>query len=155
MWLLGFPKLQIFLTTFSHTLKKGRNIRVQRFLRFRNFLHIPRNFMLTKFFKIGYTRNLNLSKLVTWQSLCPKNFNIGRQQNTFSAKFLRKVIYEIFKFSNNVDWITAKVFDCNFLIYNYVSRYICLKNEGSWLKNLPWHFKNYLIKVFILQRTHN
>ena len=76
-WLSERRKLQIFLSTFSHRLKKGRNFRGQKFLRFRNFWPIPRNFMSTKFFKIGHTRNLMPIRF----------FKIGYMRNFMSAKF--------------------------------------------------------------------
>ena len=76
-WLSERRKLQIFLSKFSHRLKKGRNFRGQKFLRFRNFWPISRNFMSTKFFKIGHTRNLMPIRF----------FKIGYMRKFMSAKF--------------------------------------------------------------------
>lgn len=85
-------------------------------MRFHNFWPILRDLMSTKLFKIGRSRNLmsiKFSKWVTWESLCLQNLNIGYQQNTLSAKFLRKVMYQSTRsfqiflvstiFLNNVD----------------------------------------------------
>ena len=111
VWLSERRKLQIFLLTFSHRPKKGRNFRGQKFLRFRKFWPIPRNFMSMKFFKIGHTRNL----------MSIRFFKIGYMRKFMSVKFkywppaedfVRKVFakytspHEVFKsiiFSNNVD----------------------------------------------------
>ena len=110
-WNLHLAFLHLFLLTFSHRPKKGRNFRGQKFLRFRKFWPIPRNFMSMKFFKIGHTRNL----------MSIRFFKIGYMRKFMSVKFkywppaedfVRKVFakytspHEVFKsiiFSNNVD----------------------------------------------------
>ena len=100
VWLPERRNLQIFLPTFSKRLKKGRHFRGQKFLRFRSFWPIPRNFMSTKFFKIGHKWNLMCIQFFS-TSLFPQNLNIGRQQKTLSTKFCWREcasLHEVFKF---------------------------------------------------------
>ena len=107
-------KCKTILSTFSNRLSKGRNFRGQKRLRFCNFWPIPRNFMSTKFFKIGHTRNLMSIKV----------FKIGYIRKFMSAKF---------KYWPPTKDFVRKVFaEGNIPVHRMFSRFLSLNHIFKW-----------------------